>query len=243
MGDLGRSAMDIVGECSVQVKFCLASKRAEFYNTSLACNYLTLPQSALPWICEVAHSPSHTIDPAYVALEWRPDRTNLRHSLRALQKSINSSNTMAQPSIGAQASRLARDFTLNGVARTRMPKLVYGTAWKKDRTTDLVYTALKTGFRGIDTAAQPKHYNEQGVAAGFKRAVSEGIVKREDVFVSPDDNDVTRRLDPNLTGWESRFKLNSHRQAVRTKTHRMISRHPLRTGSSNLSSRRSETLP
>ncbi|ATY64615.1 aldo-keto reductase (AKR) [Cordyceps militaris] len=90
---------------------------------------------------------------------------------------------MAQPSIGAQASRLARDFTLNGVARTRMPKLVYGTAWKKDRTTDLVYTALKTGFRGIDTAAQPKHYNEQGVAAGFKRAVSEGIVKREDVFI------------------------------------------------------------
>lgn len=91
---------------------------------------------------------------------------------------------MAQPSIGAQASRLARDFTLNGVSRTRMPKLVYGTAWKKDETARLVYAALKAGFRGIDTAAQPKHYNEQGVAAGFKKAVLEGIVKREDVFVS-----------------------------------------------------------
>ncbi|KAM0669363.1 hypothetical protein ACQRIT_004415 [Beauveria bassiana] len=90
---------------------------------------------------------------------------------------------MAQPSIGAQASRLARDFTLNGVSRTRMPKLVYGTAWKKDETARLVYTALKAGFRGIDTAAQPKHYNEQGVAAGFKKAVLEGIVKREDVFI------------------------------------------------------------
>ncbi|KAJ6789590.1 hypothetical protein PWT90_09484 [Aphanocladium album] len=90
---------------------------------------------------------------------------------------------MAQPSIGAQASRLARDFTLSGTSATRMPKLVYGTAWKKDATANLVYTALKTGFRGIDTAAQPKHYNEPGVAAGFKRAVSEGLVKREDIFI------------------------------------------------------------
>lgn len=90
---------------------------------------------------------------------------------------------MAQPSIGAQASRLARDFTLNGTSRTRMPKLVYGTAWKKDATANLVYTALKTGFRGIDTAAQPKHYNEQGVAEGLRKAVSEGFVKRADIFV------------------------------------------------------------
>lgn len=37
-----------------------------------------------------------------------------------------------------------------------MPKIVYGTAWKKERTSDLVYTALKAGFRGIDTACQPK---------------------------------------------------------------------------------------
>ncbi|OAQ97487.1 hypothetical protein LLEC1_02469 [Akanthomyces lecanii] len=90
---------------------------------------------------------------------------------------------MAQPSIGAQASRLARDFTLSGTSRTRMPKLVYGTAWKKDATATLVYTALKTGFRGIDTAAQPKHYREQAVAAGLKRAVSEGFVKRADIFI------------------------------------------------------------
>lgn len=64
-----------------------------------------------------------------------------------------------------------------------MPKLVYGTAWKKERTADLVYTALKAGFRGIDTAAQPKHYDEAGVGKGFRKAVSEGLVKRGDVFV------------------------------------------------------------
>ncbi|TQS32036.1 hypothetical protein Golomagni_07665 [Golovinomyces magnicellulatus] len=90
---------------------------------------------------------------------------------------------MSTPAIGSQASRLAKDFTLKGVQATRMPKFCYGTAWKKDKSADLVYRALKAGFRGIDTAAQPKHYNEQGVASGFRKAVSEGIVTRQDVFV------------------------------------------------------------
>ncbi len=121
-----------------------------------------------------------------LSLRFSGDQTvaNLSLSIHLVQNQSKSIKPMAQPSIGAQASRLARDFTLNGVSRTRMPKLVYGTAWKKDATANLVYTALKVGFRGIDTAAQPKHYNEQGVAAGFKKAVAEGLVKRADVFVS-----------------------------------------------------------
>lgn len=90
---------------------------------------------------------------------------------------------MAQPAIGAQASRLARDLTLAGASATKIPKLVYGTAWKKDLTAGLVYKALKNGFRGIDTAAQPKHYDEQAVGEGVRRAVADGVVKREDVFV------------------------------------------------------------
>ncbi|KAH6610144.1 nadp-dependent oxidoreductase domain [Trichoderma cornu-damae] len=91
---------------------------------------------------------------------------------------------MAHPSIGAQASRLARDLPVGiSTASARIPKLVYGTAWKKDRTADLVYLALKTGFRAIDTAAQPKHYDERGVGAAVKRATGEGIIKREDLFI------------------------------------------------------------
>lgn len=64
-----------------------------------------------------------------------------------------------------------------------MPKLLYGTAWKKDATADLVLAALKAGFRGIDTAAQPVHYNERLVGAAVKQAISSGIVKRGDVFI------------------------------------------------------------
>lgn len=91
---------------------------------------------------------------------------------------------MAQPTIGAQASRLAKDLTLNGPAATKIPKLIYGTAWKKEQTVDLVHKALQTGFRGIDTAAQPKHYDEHGVGAGVKRAIAEGVVTREELYVS-----------------------------------------------------------
>jgi diketogulonate reductase-like aldo/keto reductase len=42
-------------------------------------------------------------------------------------------------------------------AGIKMPWIIYGTAWKKERTTDLVVQAVQAGFRGIDTACQPKH--------------------------------------------------------------------------------------
>ncbi len=48
-----------------------------------------------------------------------------------------------------------------------MPRIIYGTAWKKDRTAALVEQAVELGFRGIDTACQPKHYNEAGVGDGI----------------------------------------------------------------------------
>lgn len=63
-----------------------------------------------------------------------------------------------------------------------MPRLLYGTAWKKDKTADLVTTAVKCGFRGIDTACQPKHYNEAGVGEAIKRLASNGIT-REDLYI------------------------------------------------------------
>jgi len=57
----------------------------------------------------------------------------------------------------------------------RMPKLIYGTAWKKDKTTELVVKAVKNGFRGIDTACQPKHYYEPGVGQALKELEAVGI--------------------------------------------------------------------
>ncbi|KAI1842724.1 hypothetical protein JX266_011045 [Neoarthrinium moseri] len=86
-----------------------------------------------------------------------------------------------------QTSALTRDLTLRGgpaVPTTTTPRLVYGTAWKKDRTADLVHQALRSGFRGVDTAAQPRHYQERLVGDGVRRAVAEGAVaRRADLFL------------------------------------------------------------
>ncbi|KAJ5688820.1 hypothetical protein N7462_003212 [Penicillium macrosclerotiorum] len=60
---------------------------------------------------------------------------------------------------------------------TLLPVFLYGTAWKRDRTADLVYTAINTGFRAIDTAAQPRHYQEALVGDGIRRAIADGLVQ------------------------------------------------------------------
>ncbi|EEP79159.1 hypothetical protein UREG_04005 [Uncinocarpus reesii 1704] len=49
-----------------------------------------------------------------------------------------------------------------------IPVFLYGTAWKKGRTADLVYQALCSGFTAVDTAAQPKHYREDLVGEGIQ---------------------------------------------------------------------------
>ena len=67
-------------------------------------------------------------------------------------------------------------------AGIKMPRIIYGTAWKKDRTADLVVKAIQAGFRGIDTACQPKHYKEALVGAALRRLKGHGV-ERETLFV------------------------------------------------------------
>ncbi len=64
-----------------------------------------------------------------------------------------------------------------------MPVLGLGT-WtlKGDVAEKAVYSALKSGYRLIDTA---RYYgNETEVGRGIRKAVDEGICKREDVFIT-----------------------------------------------------------
>ena len=64
-----------------------------------------------------------------------------------------------------------------------MPILGIGTyALSDSQAENSVYWALKAGFRLIDTARI--YGNESGVGRGIQRAINEGIVKREDIFVT-----------------------------------------------------------
>jgi len=68
---------------------------------------------------------------------------------------------------------------LTSACGVRMPRIIYGTAWKKDRTAALVEQAIGLGFRGIDTACQPKHYNEAGVGDGVAACLHRGLDRAE----------------------------------------------------------------
>ncbi|KZT10871.1 Aldo/keto reductase [Laetiporus sulphureus 93-53] len=62
-------------------------------------------------------------------------------------------------------------------------KIIYGTAWKKERTTALVVCAVLNGFRAIDTAAQPKHYREDLVGEALRLLQEKHGIRREDLFI------------------------------------------------------------
>ena len=68
----------------------------------------------------------------------------------------------------------------NGI---EMPVVGIGTfTLTSEQASDSVYWALGDGYSLIDTAAA--YGNEEGVGQGIKRAIDEGLVKREDIFVT-----------------------------------------------------------
>jgi diketogulonate reductase-like aldo/keto reductase len=75
---------------------------------------------------------------------------------------------------------MADYLSLDGV---RVPRFLYGTAWKEDRTQPLTELALRSGFRGIDTANQRRHYHEAAVGQAVRTAIQSGLVNREDLFL------------------------------------------------------------
>jgi diketogulonate reductase-like aldo/keto reductase len=61
------------------------------------------------------------------------------------------------------------------IGGVKVPRLIYGTAWKEEETARLTRLALESGFGGIDTANQRRHYHEAGVGEALREAGREGI--------------------------------------------------------------------
>lgn len=81
---------------------------------------------------------------------------------------------------GSGSARLPKSSRLRGNLDSSEhmlpPLLLYGTAWKKEMTKELVLLALRQGFRGVDTACQPKHYREDLVGEAL---ASSGLAREE----------------------------------------------------------------
>lgn len=69
--------------------------------------------------------------------------------------------------------------TYNGVS---LPSFMYGTAWKKEATTQFVFQAVEAGFTAIDTANQLIHYQEALVGDALLTLAKQGIT-REQLFL------------------------------------------------------------
>lgn len=100
---------------------------------------------------------------------------------------ISSNNTNnASSNAEALSSNIEFNFETQTVKLNsgyEMPILGLGT-WTQDdeETANSVYYALEDGYRLIDTA---QYYgNEKGVGDGLKRAINDGIVTREEVFIT-----------------------------------------------------------
>ncbi len=78
------------------------------------------------------------------------------------------------------------------------PAIIYGTAWKKDATTDLVAKALAAGYRAFDTANQKKHYSEDQAGVALRAS---GLPRAElflqSKYTSPEGQDHRMPYDPN----------------------------------------------
>jgi diketogulonate reductase-like aldo/keto reductase len=73
-------------------------------------------------------------------------------------------------------------MTLKAYNQVPLPSFMYGTAWKKEATAQLVQLAVASGFRAIDTANQLIHYQEALVGEALRALENKGI-KRDTLFL------------------------------------------------------------
>ncbi|KAF4826641.1 putative NAD(P)H-dependent D-xylose reductase xyl1 [Colletotrichum tropicale] len=73
--------------------------------------------------------------------------------------------------------------TITLASGREMPLVGFGL-WKVPRETcaDTVYNAIKTGYRLFDGAYD--YQNEKETGEGVRRAIADGLVKREDIFIT-----------------------------------------------------------
>ena len=124
------------------------------------------------------------------------------------------------------SSILPKKFTYQNV---QIPTIGLGTANVNSDISEVVYSSIKDGVRLIDTAAS--YGSEEGVGKGIKKAIEEGIVKREDLFIvtklsnkvkwSPEESIKTSLknlgldyIDLFLDHWPEYYKLNEKGERI-----------------------------
>ena len=111
------------------------------------------------------------------------EKTDVASSPEEEQREPSGSDTTAAPLSQSEGVFDLEKRTVLLNSGYEMPVIGLGT-WtlSDDEAEKSVYHALKSGMRLIDTA---RYYgNEVGVGRGLQKAIDEGIVKREEVFIT-----------------------------------------------------------
>lgn len=106
---------------------------------------------------------------------------NEQNESNTILSNTKANNEMEENKMSDNQTYFIEDITLN--SGYKMPMLGIGTYLLSDsQAENSVYWALKDGYRLIDTARI--YGNETGVGRGIRKAIDEGFVTREEIFVT-----------------------------------------------------------
>ncbi len=120
---------------------------------------------------------------SFIALAAKTDsiRTTINIASRNLYAEINKVRNAVRDGELTTMNHLWQRFA--EIAGVRVPRFLYGTAWKEGETQRLTELALQQGFRGIDTANQRRHYDEAGVGQALSASIASGLMSRDELFL------------------------------------------------------------
>src|SRR5271156_1487100 len=101
---------------------------------------------------------------------------------------------------------------LSRALQPSIPLFLYGTAWKKEGTADLVKTAAGCGFTAFGTANQPKPAREDLVGEGLRRAAQEYGLRRDSVYIQTKYTAVAGQ-DPNNIPYDANLSISEQVRA------------------------------
>lgn len=69
------------------------------------------------------------------------------------------------------------------MSAVKLPRIIYGTSFKKEKTCDYVVKAVRKGYRALDSSCQPMHYYEPGVGQALQVLQNEHGIPRSELFL------------------------------------------------------------
>lgn len=118
---------------------------------------------------------------AYVQFHSYEEKPHHHHSAEEVDHHIRARSESRSDKDSRTMRTASPILSASSILASGKPYLLYGTAWKEADTARHVADAIRSGFRFIDTACQPKHYQEHLVGEGWTQAAAELGLKREDI--------------------------------------------------------------